>query len=63
MVGLLRSDRRRRRSRLQPPLMQEPQTILLWPAGAPGALGGDDRDKPAITVYMPPNTAGPMTRA
>jgi acetyl esterase/lipase len=44
-----------------PPLMQEPQTILLWPGGAPGALGADDRDKPAITVYMPPNTAGPMT--
>ena len=44
-----------------PPLMQEPQTILLWPSGAPGALGQEDRDKPAITVYMPPNTAGPMT--
>ena len=44
-----------------PPLMQEPQTMLLWPAGAPGALGQDDRDKPAITVYMPPNTTGPMT--
>ena len=44
-----------------PPLMQEPQTILLWPAGAPGARGQDDADKPALTVYMPPNTAGPMT--
>jgi acetyl esterase/lipase len=44
-----------------PPLMQEPQTILLWPAGAPGALGQDDRDKPAITVYMPSVTTGPMT--
>jgi acetyl esterase/lipase len=33
----------------------------LWPAGAPGALGQDDRDKPAITVYMPPTTTGPMT--
>jgi len=44
-----------------PPLMQEPQTILLWPSGAPGALGAEDRDKPAITVYMPPNTTGPMT--
>jgi acetyl esterase/lipase len=44
-----------------PPLMQEPQTILLWPAGAPGALGQDDRDKPAITVYMPPVTTGPLT--
>jgi acetyl esterase/lipase len=44
-----------------PPLLQEPQTLLLWPAGAPGALGQDDRDKPAITVYMPPITTGPMT--
>jgi acetyl esterase/lipase len=44
-----------------PPLMQEPQTILLWPAGAPGALGQDDPDKPALIVYMPPNTTGPMT--
>jgi acetyl esterase/lipase len=44
-----------------PPLMQEPQTILLWPAGAPGALGQEDTDKPALTVYMPSNTAGPMT--
>jgi acetyl esterase/lipase len=44
-----------------PPILQEPQTILLWADGAPGARGSDDRDKPAITVYMPPNTAGPMT--
>jgi len=44
-----------------PPLMQEPQTILLWPNGAPGAQGADDRDKPALTIYMPPNTTGPMT--
>ena len=44
-----------------PPLMQEPQTILLWPNGAPGAQGPDDRDKPALTIYMPSNTTGPMT--
>jgi acetyl esterase/lipase len=44
-----------------PPLLQEPQTILLWPNGAPGAQGAEDRDKPALTIYMPPNTAGPMT--
>jgi acetyl esterase/lipase len=44
-----------------PPILQEPQTMLLWPGGAPGALGQDDSDKPAITVYMPPNTTGPMT--
>ena len=43
------------------PILQEPQTILLWPNGAPGAQGVDDRDKPAITIYMPPNTTGPMT--
>jgi acetyl esterase/lipase len=43
------------------PLLQDPQTILLWPSGAPGALGADDSDKPALTIYMPPNTTGPMT--
>jgi acetyl esterase/lipase len=43
------------------PILQDPQTILLWPDGAPGALGEEDRDKPAITLYMPPNTTGPMT--
>ena len=42
-------------------LMQEPTKILLWPDGAPGALGEADTDKPSITVYMPPNTTGPMT--
>ena len=44
-----------------PPILQEPQTILLWPNGAPGAQGTEDRDKPAITVYMPASTTGPMT--
>jgi acetyl esterase/lipase len=44
-----------------PPILQDPQTMLLWPGGAPGALGQDDSDKPAITVYMPSNTTGPMT--
>jgi acetyl esterase/lipase len=31
-----------------------PQTILLWPDGAPGALGGADEDKPTLTIYLPP---------
>src|SRR5262245_29362185 len=44
-----------------PPILQEPQTILLWPTGAPGAQGQDEADKPALTIYMPPNTTGPMT--
>ncbi len=28
-----------------------PQTILVWPDGAPGALGSADEDKPALTIY------------
>jgi acetyl esterase/lipase len=44
-----------------PPIPQEPQTLLLWQGRAPGAQGDEDRDKPAITMYMPPNTTGPMT--
>jgi acetyl esterase/lipase len=30
-----------------------PKTELLWPDGAPGALGTDEVDKPAITLYQP----------
>jgi acetyl esterase/lipase len=30
-----------------------PKTELLWPDGVPGALGGEDLDKPAITFYQP----------
>jgi acetyl esterase/lipase len=29
------------------------KTILLWPAGAPGALGDEDVDKPSLTVFLP----------
>lgn len=27
---------------------------LLWPGGAPGALGTDDADRPTLTAYLPP---------
>ena len=27
--------------------------MLLWPAGAPGALGEEDVDKPTLTVFLP----------
>ncbi|WP_334270090.1 alpha/beta hydrolase [Edaphobacter sp. HDX4] len=27
--------------------------VLLWPSGAPGALGTEDSDKPELTVYLP----------
>ena len=29
----------------------EPETILLWPDGAPGALGTEDADRPTLTVF------------
>lgn len=32
---------------------QEPTTLLLWPKGAPGALGDADQDKPSLTVFLP----------
>ncbi len=33
---------------------RDPETVLLWPNGAPGALGTDDTDKPSLTIYLPP---------
>jgi acetyl esterase/lipase len=44
-----------------PPIVQEPQTIPLWQGRAPGALGDAAEDVPTLTIYMPPNTTGPMT--
>lgn len=44
-----------------PPIVQEPQTIPLWQGKAPGALGEAPEDVPTLTIYMPPNTTGPMT--
>jgi acetyl esterase/lipase len=35
-------------------LAAEPQMILLWPGGAPGAVGNEDADRPTLTVYLPP---------
>jgi acetyl esterase/lipase len=32
----------------------KPRVELLWPKGAPGAVGETDADKPSITVYLPP---------
>jgi acetyl esterase/lipase len=38
---------------------QAPAPVLLWPDGAPGALGNDDKDKPTLTPYFPdPAKAG-----
>jgi acetyl esterase/lipase len=35
-----------------------PKVELLWPAGAPGAVGTDERDKPSFAVYLPPAGTG-----
>ena len=32
----------------------EPPALLLWPAGAPGALGDSTADRPTITPWLPP---------
>jgi hypothetical protein len=38
----------------QPPLpISDGQVIRLWSGAAPGALGNDDSDIPALTVYLP----------
>ncbi len=31
----------------------DPQTVLLWPGGAPGAQGSADVDKPSVSIYLP----------
>lgn len=31
----------------------QPQELLLWPEGAPGALGSEPKDKPKLIVYLP----------
>lgn len=31
-----------------------PKTELLWPNGAPGAVGDTDKDKPTLTIWLPP---------
>jgi len=38
------------------PSTAQPSTELLWPHGAPGAQGDDEKDKPALTSY-PANPA------
>src|SRR5713226_236178 len=32
----------------------KPQVILVWPQGAPGAVGEEEKDKPSLTVFLPP---------
>lgn len=32
---------------------QDPTPFPLWPKGAPGAMGEEEKDKPSLTVYLP----------
>lgn len=32
----------------------DPRTELLWPAGAPGALGTEEKDQPKLIIYLAP---------
>ncbi len=32
----------------------EPKAELLWPDGAPGAVGDTEADKPSLTIWLPP---------
>jgi len=34
-----------------------PRTELLWPDGAPGAVGNQDADRPTLTIYLPEGKA------
>ena len=36
----------------------EPETIFLWPDGAPGALGKEDADRPTLTIYRARQASG-----
>lgn len=37
---------------------QTPAPELLWPEGAPGAIGSEELDKPALTTYLAPKPNG-----
>jgi acetyl esterase/lipase len=32
----------------------DPEVVVLWPDGAPGAQGNEDIDRPSLTIYPPP---------
>jgi acetyl esterase/lipase len=32
-----------------------PKMELLWPNGAPGALGNEESDRPSLTIHLPPS--------
>ncbi len=51
------------RAQQKPNVSADPETVLLWPDGAPGALGRDDADQPTLTVYRASRSAQPSGTA
>jgi acetyl esterase/lipase len=45
-------------AQVKPNLNAEPETILLWHDGAPGALGNEDGDRPTLTIYRARQPSG-----
>jgi acetyl esterase/lipase len=41
--------------------LKDEQVLPLWPNGAPGALGKEDRDVPTLTAWLPRNITPNMT--
>jgi acetyl esterase/lipase len=39
-----------------PALAAEPKIVLLWPQGAPGAVGAEPADQPSLSIYLPEKT-------
>lgn len=39
-------------------LKAEGETMLLWPEGAPGALGDSEKDRPTLTLHIPAKATG-----
>jgi acetyl esterase/lipase len=37
---------------------EPPEPVLLWPDGAPGAVGDEDADRPSIRIYQPEQPSG-----
>lgn len=44
------------------PMQSPPQTVLLWPDGAPGAIGVAPTDQPRLTLFPAPKAPAHQTR-
>ena len=60
-VLLIGGQRRPAQQPAAPPIAAGAADAAAVAGRRAGRAGQEDRDKPAITVYMPPNTTGPMT--